>query len=63
LDGVPFPELILEDNISLTAPFSLEEIHNVVKESDGNKSPGPDGFNFSVLKNCWEIIKGEIRIV
>jgi hypothetical protein len=62
LDGVPFPELILEDNISLTAPFSLEEIHNVVKESDGNKSPGPDGFNFSFLKNCWEIIKGEIRI-
>jgi hypothetical protein len=63
LDGVNFPSLSLEDNIALTAPFSLDEIHVVVKESDGNKSPGPDGFNFSFLKSCWEIVKGEVRIM
>jgi hypothetical protein len=34
-----------------------------VKDSDGNKSPGPDGFNNAFLKNCWELIKGEIRIM
>jgi hypothetical protein len=24
---------------------------------------GPDGFNFGFLKNCWDLIKGEIRIM
>ncbi|PNX96817.1 ATP-dependent RNA helicase DHX36-like protein, partial [Trifolium pratense] len=49
LDGIPFPSLSLEENQDLTAPFSLEEIHLVVRESDGNKSPGPDGFNFAFI--------------
>jgi hypothetical protein len=39
----------MDDNNLLTLPFSLEEIHKVVRESDGNKSPGPDDFNFSFL--------------
>jgi hypothetical protein len=47
----------------LSAPFSLEEIYDVVKDCDGNKCPGPDGFNFAFVKNCWDIIKGEIRIM
>jgi hypothetical protein len=52
-----------DENHVLTAPFSLEEIHNAVKESDGNKSPGLDGFNYAFLKNCWDLLKGEIRIM
>ncbi|CAJ2663797.1 unnamed protein product [Trifolium pratense] len=30
---------------------------------DGNKSPGPDGFNFAFLKSNWELLKHEIRIL
>jgi hypothetical protein len=41
----------------------LEEIEVVVKDSDGNKSPGPDGFNFTFVKAVWSLIKGEIRIM
>jgi hypothetical protein len=63
LDGVSFPTLSVDDNIALTAPFSLEEIHLVVKESDGSKSLGPNDFNFAFLKRCWDILKGEIRIM
>ncbi|MCI25702.1 transposon TX1 putative protein, partial [Trifolium medium] len=63
LDGVSFPSVSLEENLLLTAHFSLEEIHKVVRESDGNKSPGPDGFNFAFLKSCWDLLKGEIRIM
>jgi hypothetical protein len=46
LDGVPFKGVSEADNVGLVAPFSLEEIEDVVKDSDGDKSPGPDGFNF-----------------
>jgi hypothetical protein len=32
-------------------------------ESDCNKSPGPNGFNFAFVKAMWSLIKGEIRIM
>jgi hypothetical protein len=63
LDGVVFPSLSPDDNRVLTATFSLDKIHAVIRESDGNKCPGPDGFNFAFLKNCWELLKGEIIIL
>jgi hypothetical protein len=63
LDGVNFSTLSEEDNLELVAPFSMEEIEDVVRSSDGNKSPGPDGFNFSFLKNFWSLLKNEIRIM
>jgi exonuclease III len=63
LDGVNFPGLSREENVMLTAPFSLDEIYVAVKESDGNKSPGPDGFNYAFLKNSWDLLKAEVRIM
>ncbi|PNX69066.1 cysteine-rich receptor-like protein kinase, partial [Trifolium pratense] len=63
LNGVQFPSLSDDENWSLVKPFSELEIFEVVKLSDGNKSPGPDGFNFAFLKNCWDTLKGEIRIL
>jgi hypothetical protein len=63
LDGVIFPMLSEEENVGLMAPFSLEEIEKVVKECDGNKSPGPDGFNFNFIKDSWDLLKGDLRIL
>jgi hypothetical protein len=63
LDGVPFPSLSLDDNQWLTRPFGMDEIESVVKDCDGNKSPGPDGFNFAFVKKMWHVIKGEVRIM
>lgn len=33
------------------------------KESDGNKSPSPDGFKFAFFKEFWYLLKPEIRIM
>lgn len=55
--------MIVEENASLIAPFLEEELVRVVKESDGNKSPGPDGFNFAFFKEFWYLIKDEVRIM
>ncbi|GAU50582.1 hypothetical protein TSUD_283130 [Trifolium subterraneum] len=49
-----------EDNLSLFAPFSIEEVREAIWCSDGNKCPGPDGFNFNFLKACWEIVKDDM---
>lgn len=40
--------------------FSEEEIKNAVWDCEGDKSPGPDGFNFTFLKEFWEAIKSEV---
>ena len=49
--------------------FTMEEIQLVVKESDGNKSPDPDDFNFAqrILVSfeyfkVFEINRGATRI-
>jgi hypothetical protein len=63
LDGIAFPTLSGDDNVSLTMPFTLEEIEVVVMESDGNKSLGPDGYNFNFVKNFWSLLKNEVRIL
>ncbi|GAU28852.1 hypothetical protein TSUD_21890 [Trifolium subterraneum] len=60
---VGFPSISEADNYLLTVPFRLEEIEDVVLHSDGNKSPGPDGFNFAFVKSFWAMLKGEVRIM
>lgn len=61
LDGVSFPNISIEDNDFLTAPFSLEEIKEAIWSCDGKKSPGPDGFNLQFYKFFWHILKFEVR--
>jgi hypothetical protein len=48
---------------ALTTTFSLEEITEVVKGCDGSKSPGPDGFTFAFIKEFWDLLKIEVRIL
>ncbi|GAU27711.1 hypothetical protein TSUD_126570 [Trifolium subterraneum] len=49
-----------EDNDSLLQPFSVDEVRDVIWSCDGNKCPGPDGYNFNFLKNCWTIVKKDV---
>ncbi|GAU51294.1 hypothetical protein TSUD_240270 [Trifolium subterraneum] len=63
LDRIVFPSISVTDNIFLTAPFVLKEIEEVVWKSEGNKSPGPDGFNIAFVKSFWDMMKGEVRIM
>jgi hypothetical protein len=63
LEGVNFEKLSEDENRFLVAPFTMEEIDLVVRESDGNKSPGPDGYNYAFVKEFWYLIKEEVRIM
>ena len=62
LDGVNFDTLSDGDNGLHVAPFSLLEIEAVVRDSDGGKSPGPDGYNFAFVKEFWYLIKDDVRV-
>jgi hypothetical protein len=43
-----------DDLEDLAAPFSKEEIDNIVQNLPLGKSPGPDGFNTDF--KCWTVI-------
>jgi hypothetical protein len=45
------------DLSSLSAPFSHDEIDNIIKDLPTDKAPGPDGFSRLFIKICWSIIK------
>jgi exonuclease III len=60
LNGIHFRSLSVEDNLLLMKAFTVEEVREVIWSSDGDKSPGPDGFNFKFLKVCWDIVKDDI---
>lgn len=63
LDGVPFKELSDVDNGLLTTRFGIEEIKEAVWDCDGDKSPGPDGFNFKFIKSFWHLLQLEVKKV
>src|SRR4051812_11342111 len=45
LQNITFERLLNQDCGSLEEEFLEEEIKKVVFDDDGDKSPGPDGFN------------------
>jgi hypothetical protein len=49
-----------EDRDSLTLPFTLEEIHNVVSDLKHNSARGPNGFLAEFISGFWDTIKKEI---
>ena len=62
-DVLDFPR-ISGDNVDwLERPFEEAEIFEVIKEFNGDKSPGPDGFSMAFFQACWGILKTDIMAV
>lgn len=62
LEGISFKSLSHDENTWLCAPFTTDEIKETIWSCDGDKSSGPDGFNFT-FKKFWTTIKVEISLL
>jgi len=60
LGGLSFKQLTQQQKEELENPFSIEEIEEALVDCDGNKSPGPDGFNLKFFKSFWSLFKDEV---
>ena len=60
LDEVEFSRISGEDAAWLDRPFEEEEVYGVIKDCNGDKSPGPDGFLMAFFQSCWDFLKQEI---
>ncbi|XP_059064794.1 uncharacterized protein LOC131856862 [Cryptomeria japonica] len=57
------PKLITdEDNAMLMAPFSIQEVKDVVFSMSPDKAPGPDGFNALFFQKCWSFLGEDLRL-
>lgn len=60
LDGLDFPKISEEDYAQLIVPFTKEGVNEEIWGCDGNKSLSPYGFNLNFIKECQEVVKGDI---
>lgn len=60
LGGLSFKSISEEANTWLLEPFEEDKINEGVWSYDGDKSPGPDGFNFRFIKEFWDLLKIDI---
>ena len=58
-DGVPFSLISNSDNCFLTAVFEKEEVKEAMWECSGEKSPGPDGYNFKFIKKLCCVLQND----
>ncbi|CAM8969112.1 unnamed protein product [Rhodiola kirilowii] len=61
LENVQFASVNDLQNEGLERSIDEEEIQQALRECDGNKAPGPDGFNMNFYKKHWHIVGEEVR--
>jgi mannosylglycoprotein endo-beta-mannosidase len=54
------PQISPEENVMLTANFSMEEVREAIFQMEHNKAPGPDGFPAEFYQTFWEVIKEDL---
>uniref|UniRef100_A0A2N9J5V1 Reverse transcriptase domain-containing protein n=1 Tax=Fagus sylvatica TaxID=28930 RepID=A0A2N9J5V1_FAGSY len=57
---LPFSVIEDSDRALLDSRFDREEIIQVVKDLQEDKSPGPDGFNMAFFQKCWSVVESDV---
>ena len=53
IDSLDFACLHKAERYSLEREFEKEEVLEALKEAEGDKAPGPDGFTMAFFQKCW----------
>jgi hypothetical protein len=54
------PQVSIEENGFLTAPYSEEEVMKAIFLMEHNKAPGPDGFPAEFYQTFWDTTKSDL---
>jgi hypothetical protein len=59
-DGLTIDSIREEDREWLERKFDKEEILHVLRSSQGDKAPGPDGFTMGFFQKCWKVVESDV---
>ena len=60
VDGLHFASISGDERDVLEKRFEKEEIVQVLKDFQGDKAPGPDGFTMTFFQKCWRVVEKDI---
>jgi hypothetical protein len=60
VDGLPFASIGAAARAHLERPFELEEVVQVLKDVQGDKAPGPDGYTMAFFQKCWSVLEKDV---
>lgn len=63
VDGISFSSIDVDVCLWLERGFEEQEVWEVVREMNGDKAPGPDGFSMAFFQHCWGFLKKDIMAV
>ena len=60
VDGLSFNSIGAAARLHIERPFELEEVLQVLKDVQGDKAPGPDGFSMTFFQKCWSVLEKDV---
>ena len=63
MEGLEFDCIGDMERVYLERKFEREEIVQVVRDLEGDKATGPDGFTMAFYRHCWRLVKKDVLAV
>ena len=60
MDVLDFTCIEEDERLSLEKEFMKEEVISVLREMEGDKAPGPNGFTMSFFHQCWCVVEKDV---
>ena len=63
VEGLEFDQIGELERGWLERRFEKVEILSVVRDLEGDKAPGPDGFSMAFFHHCWRVVERDVLAV
>ena len=63
MEGLDFACIEEEERQFLEKKFTKEEVIQVLREMEGDKAPGLDGFTMAFFQKCWSVVEKDVMDV
>ena len=63
MEGLEFDQIGEVERGWLERSFEKDEILLVVRDMEGDKAPGPDGFSMAFFRHCWRVVERDVLAV